>query len=227
MLPITISNLFDKAHRGPWTKGSRDLDFRTELDLASKTALLIFQGSKSRQDWLNNFRFFLKIVRPTEAYKDMPVRWKAHRGLLQPYKESSQQIDFGIPSWVEHLTIVGFSQGAAYATFAHEDFWYRRSIDSPYRLPGKADQPRIKTISTYAFGGPRVFGRRAVKALAKRLAGLVRVYVSGDIVTRVPPWLFSFRHAGVPIRLGRRRLLPGVRYHFHSAYREGLRKASQ
>lgn len=101
--------------------------------------------------------------------------------------------DSGIP---EHKIIVtGYSQGAALATIAHEDLWFH-GFD----------------VCSIVFASPRVF----IGAPAKRFKNLHRLYVMGDVVTRVPFW--PYRHVGKQYKLGGRCMWPRVSKHTPESY---------
>ncbi len=59
------------------------------------------------------------------------------------------------------------------------------------------------------FGCPRVGNRAFRKSYNKRVFKTLRVENGNDIVTKVPPALWGFRHVGVKIHVGAPRL-PGV-----------------
>lgn len=160
------------------------------------TLYLYLQGSKGDVDWRNNFDF------GAEPYKDMPIRWKAHRGFVRVWKEIEPAVKESIMDpTVKKINIIGYSHGAALAVLAHEYAWFNR--------------PDIRDhIFGYGFEAPRVFrGKKVPDELAARWENFYIFRNGKDLVTRVPPRIFGYKHVGTLVQLNKdRSILESKRY---------------
>ena len=139
---------------------------------------IYFQKSNGKIDWRNNFDF------AAQPYKDMPIRWKAHRGFVRVWKEIEPFIreDIMNPA-VKKINIIGYSHGAALTVLAHEYAWFNR-------------EDIRDNIFSYSFEPPRVFCGKMPAELAPRWENL-QVFRNGeDLVTHVPPRIFGYKHVG-------------------------------
>lgn len=193
-------DLFNRTCVGQWNTVGDDLQYRFE-EGSDGVLELHFQGSVSGRDWKNNFAF---AARP---YKKMPVPWRAHRGFVRLYKSGRDAImaDFALRPAPKALRIVGYSQGAALAILAHEDFMFT--------FPGLE-------VSTVAFAPPRVLWLPR-KTIRSRFTGLTSIRRRGDIVTLIPPWSWGYRHSGVQVKIGKP-ALPWWTHHLQDEYSEAL-----
>lgn len=149
---------------------------------------MYFEESNGLIDWKNNFDF------PAKPYRDMGIKWKAHKGFVKVWKEIEPYLEEVINNpKVRYVVISGYSHGAAIAALAHEYVWFHR--------PDLRDD-----MTTYAFEPPRVFwGWRIPKELKERWRNY-KVYRNGqDIVTHVPPTCFGYRHVGQMVKLNKDR----------------------
>lgn len=184
---MTLRDLFNKCLNAtyktvPDTKG----DYKT---MRSGTKLfLLLECSNQQEDWKNNFDF------PAKPYRDMPKKWKAHRGFVKVWKSIIPYIEEAVadPTITQIITI-GYSHGAALACLAQEYVWYNR--------------PDIRdNCYAFAFEPPRVFcGWRIPAKLKERWANLYVFRNGKDIVTHVPPVIFGFKHVGNFIHIGKSR----------------------
>ena len=126
-------NLDDQYNHTEVNKGSYFVEYDND------TLYIYLQGSNGDIDWKNNFDF------GAEPYKDMPTKWKAHRGFVRVWKEIEPFVRNDIMNTdVKRINIVGYSHGAALAALAHEYAWFNR--------------PDIRNnIFGYGFEAPRVF----------------------------------------------------------------------
>jgi len=123
-----------------------------------------------------------------------PLGGNVHRGFLSafnavwdlkegPFAEIDKQWRSGDP---KPLFITGHSLGAALATLA------AASLCEFFYIPA----------GVYTFGCPRVGDWRFAKAMNARLGSRFwRVENNNDIVPRIPPWIFGFRHLGQRVYL--------------------------
>lgn len=128
---------------------------------------LYFQCSDGKEDWRRNFAF------PAVPYKHMKNKFLVHAGFLSAWKEVRDDI-----AHLEFNRIVGYSHGAALALLACEDRAYN-GVNVP----------------TFVFGCPRTFFMPPSRIRAL-LARVKRYTSKGDIVTKLPPAIFGFRHVG-------------------------------
>lgn len=140
------------------------------------TLKIFFQKSASWADWFANFNF------PKQAYKDTKLPWKVHRGFLRVFKSIEPYIKSAIMcEYISKIQIVGYSHGAALAMLCHEYCIYNR--------------PDCE-VTGYGFGCPRVLYGKYPDELLKRWENFTVIRNYDDIVTKVPPKLFGYRHVG-------------------------------
>ena len=181
-----MKHLFKRCLNADYKHTENGGDYSIEIQ--DKTLYLLFQWSKGKEDWKNNFRF------PAKAYKKGDNRWYCHGGFKRVWKSISAML---VPrvlaalqthTEIDTIVCVGFSHGGPMAGFATEDMEFR--YGSAYKIEG------------YAFGCPRfVFGilPRAVKNRFKHFTVIRNI---PDIVTHVPPIVLGFRHVGKLIKIG-------------------------
>ncbi len=157
---MTPLDYFNNVTHGKWITAVRNIQYRLE------NRVLYFQASAEESDWAFNFDF------PAVPYKDMKEKFLVHRGFLKAWKSVRDEI-----ALLDFDTIVGFSMGGAMATFAHEDFRYRKGY-----------QPK-----TIVFGCPRVLFLPSNHVLS-RFSEIERFANKEDIVTKMPPF---FTHVGI------------------------------
>ena len=186
-------------------EGTADFDTLREGD----ALYLYFQWTDEKYDWFYNLYF------PCKPYRDMEDKWYCHRGFLKAWKHIEPYIkDEIMDPTVKKVMIVGFSQGAAVATFAYEYVWFNR--------PDLRD-----SLEGYGFGCPRVFWGRLKDSLAERWSNFHPIINKHDIVTHLPPKYFGFRHVGDPIYVDSK--TKGWKFwldaHSWSNYETGIRNA--
>lgn len=141
---------------------------------------IYFQGSNSITDWVRNFLF------KKRPYKDMEKPYKVHRGFLAAWKEVEDIVINKVkdPKW-KHITVIGYSHGAALAGFCHECVWYHRP------------DLRENGLHGFAFEAPRFYGGFKVrKDLRERWTTFTVIRTNNDLVTHCPPAIFGFCHVG-------------------------------
>lgn len=154
------------------------------------TLNIYFQGSNGDIDWKNNFDFGAK------PYKDMPKKWKAHRGFVRVWKEIEPFVrdDIMNPD-IKKINLIGYSHGAALAVLAHEYTWFNRADIRD-------------NIFGYGFEPPRVFcGMKIPDELAPRWEHFYVFRNGEDIVTHVPPKIFGYKHVGNFVHLNEDRII--------------------
>ena len=167
----------------------------------NKGALLImFPPTQDYTGWVKNFSAFVKVYNKSKKWFFVHTGFFDLWGSVEKYvvDEVEKYINSSIK---EKIIIAGYSQGAALATIAHEKI-YNSGLSS--------------LVCTICFGSPRVF----IGAPSGRFRNLHRVYVRGDIVTRIP-W-FPFSHVGKHHAIGERCFCGKIEKHMHSTYLKEL-----
>ena len=187
---MKISNLFWNCEWGVTYKETGH-DVNYAFVERGNDLYIYFQGSSSVWDWARNFLFKKK------PYKDMAIPYKVHRGFLAAWKEVEDIVidkilekkDKWDYRW-KHITVVGYSHGAAIAGLCHECVWYWRP------------DLRESGFEGYGFEAPRFYGGFKVKkALRERWEKFTVVRTNNDLVTHCPPVLFRFCHVGSMLRV--------------------------
>ena len=139
---------------------------------------ITFRGTNSAADRYKNI-MFCKKCRSFDENKRICV----HRGFLSAY--SSKNVRDRIISLVrentESITLTGHSLGAAMATLCAYDL--------------KRTYPAID-YEVYLYGSPRVGNTAFMRSYNKQLIKTLRIENGNDIVCKVPPAIFGYRHVG-------------------------------
>lgn len=155
-------------------------DFAIERD--SDKLTVYFEWSNGEGDWKNNFDF------PVKPYRDMKDLWFCHKGFLKVWKSIEPYIASYINSAsIQRIEIIGYSHGGAVAQLCYEYVKFNR--------------PDVE-VTGLGFGAPRVFWGIASKAVKTRFQGFVVVRNGNDLVTRLPPLIFGYRHVGKVLKIG-------------------------
>lgn len=176
---VWMSNKYNHTETN---KGSYFVEYKGDV------LYLYLQGSNGNVDWMNNFDFW------AEPYKDMSIKWKAHRGFVRVWKEIEPFVKDDIMNpKVKKINIVGYSHGAALAVLAHEYAWFNR-------------EDIRDNIFGYGFEPPRVFhGTKMPKELEHRWSQFTTFRNGLDLVTYVPPYIFGYRHVGKIVHMNKDR----------------------
>jgi hypothetical protein len=175
------------------------MDVQFRVDRQGNAAGVFFQGSVSRRDWLLDFD---ACIHP---YRDSPVKWQAHHGFVRGYKSVRETIMARLQG-VTSIYCSGYSLGAAYGTLFHED--------ARFNFPDA-------TLCSILFGTPRVVWMPSNK-VKERFVDLVRVNVSGDLVSHLPSAFAGFRHVGAGCVFGPKYRFYSPLYHLIPEYRKQL-----
>lgn len=161
---------------------------------------MYFEWSNGVEDWLNNFNF------PAKPYRDMENLWFAHRGFLKVWKSIEPYVAERInDKSIKRFEVVGYSHGAAVALLCFEYVRYNR--------------PDAEAIGV-GFGSPRVVFGAMRRNVRKRFEGFTVVRNGKDIVTRMPPAILGFRHAGKLLKIGCPKGL--IKDHYPENYKSAL-----
>ena len=144
------------------------------VQIEDNIVYLFFQESDGKKDWKDNLDF---IPIPCKVYRNQESHMICHRGFVKEYKSGNDQIMAEVIAACELLNnpkvvISGWSNGAAMATLAAEDFFYRYGI-----------RPTVVT-----FGNPKVCFDPSTALHILLCCETFREYCNrNDIVTKVPP----------------------------------------
>lgn len=153
---------------------STDRDTQCFVAARDDAAVLAFRGTENLSDWKTNSRFIAKGGPLGKTHRGFLAAWQS----IAPAVEAAlQDADIaGRPLW-----ITGHSLGGGLAVVAAAAF-----IEKGRPVQG-----------LYTYGQPRVGDNDFVREFDRRFPGRYFRYVNNtDLVPRVPPWSFGYRHAG-------------------------------
>lgn len=150
---------------------------------------IVFRGSDSEKDWITNFTFSKKKIPYGNKASDVRV----HKGFLEAYKSPlvRNKLHELMCLDCDTIYITGHSYGAALAVLC--------ALDLQYNFPEKEFYVTL-------FGCPRVGNEQFSKSYNSRVFNTVRIENGNDIVTKVPPKLFGYRHVGAKIHVGKKEI---------------------
>lgn len=194
---MTLLELFQNCDRNVrYESVGKDVNyaFVERGSISNRTLYIYFQGSSQKEDWLRNFMF------KKRPYKDMKIRYRVHRGFLKAWKEVEDiiidkvtQKDYVGPYHFykyRRIVIIGYSHGGALAAFCHECVWFHRP------------DLRSSGLEGYGFEAPRIYGGFKVKKeLAERWEKFTVIRTNNDIVTHMPPRIFSYSDVGTLMQI--------------------------
>ncbi len=173
------------------------------------TLQISFRGSDSPKDWLTSLSFWKKTI----PYGNVLSPIRVHAGFINAYK--TPRVRDSIRQWVSgdvrRVRLCGHSYGAALAVLC--------AVDIEYNFPDR-------DVEAIIFGCPRVGNAAFARSYDKRVFKTVRVENGNDIVTRLPPRMFGYRHVGALFHIGERKTILGISMEDHSllAYYESALK---
>lgn len=148
---------------------------------------IVFRGTDSKINRINNFCFAKKTI----PYGNTHSNIRVHCGFLKSYSSVRKKIHKIINPGICKIILTGHSLGAALAVLC--------AVDLQYNFPQN-------DIEVYAFGCPRVGNAAFARSYNKRVFKTLRFNNGNDIVTKLPPVIFGFRHIGTEIHIGKARL---------------------
>jgi predicted lipase len=166
------------------------------------TLWITFRGTDSKKDWRANLTFWKKGI----PYDNVSSKIRVHTGFLGIYRTDGvrSRILSEITPDTRYIKVCGHSLGAALAVLC--------AVDLQYNYPDR-------DIEAVLFGCPRVGNRSFALSYNKRVDKTVRIENSNDIVTKVPPAIFGFRHVGSRLHVGFPRLPLIIRATDHYPHR--------
>jgi hypothetical protein len=149
-----------------------------------ETLYVIFIGSNQIIDWAFNFWFRLTETPYKESGTSPDIQ--VHKGFYRSYLKAREFVLNKIKD-DDSIVVFGQSLGAAIATLA--------ALDIQYNYPEK-------DINAVLTGAPKVGNMFFTISYNNRISSTYRFVYGNDIVTRVPPRLFGYRHVSHEIPLG-------------------------
>ena len=154
------------------------------------TIFVMFSGSDSIEDWIQNFKFWRKPVveSVTPKVKFIPFSFDFNIGLNSKIEVEAgfQEHYLYARDYIKQVTanytkivVCGHSLGGASATLCAYDL--------------KSHNPE-KDITAVMFASPRVGNGKFVKAFNEIVPDAVRWNYLCDIVPKLPPFFFGYQH---------------------------------
>jgi len=199
------SDIFHKLH----FEDCRDIgvQFFIGRHKQSREMIIAFRGTDNFLD----FKVDMDFWKMQPAYGNSLSKIRVHRGFYKAYHHECvrNKIRYFLKPDIEKIYITGHSMGAALAMLC--------AVDLQYNFPDKY-------YEVVVFGCPRVGNKAFVKSFNKRIIKTLRFENGNDIVTKLPPCLFGFSHAGIKIHIGFPRIfgMYSLKHHNAMAYYEKL-----
>ena len=158
-------------------------DIQYILRIYENSILLAFRGTDSFRDMMSNMQFFKKSV----CMKNSKLR--IHSGFYKSYKEAKifDRTEKYITDKIKRIEITGHSYGGALALICAADL-ARHFPDIEYEV--------------VVFGAPRTGNRAFSDFFDKHLPNTSRIENGNDIITKLPPPIFGYRHVGKQYHIG-------------------------
>lgn len=153
---------------------------------------ITFRGTDSDADWRLDMRFWQREI----PYDNTSTKIRVHSGFISAYKSENvrNKIHTFIKPDICNIQITGHSLGAALAVLC--------AVDLQYNFPDK-------DYEVVLFGCPRVGNAAFARSYNHRVFNTIRVVSGNDIVTKLPPAIFGYRHVGVKFKIGAP-AIPGI-----------------
>ena len=144
--------------------------------------IVTFEGADSKRDLL----VIMKFLKTKEVVGD--IEFNAHAGFLKSYKSLHTEIVHTLNKIgkITHLHLTGHSMGGSLCDIA---FLYLHD--------------KYKNISIHTFAAARVTNSNAAKYIEANAAEYKRFVIKGDLVSKLPPRIFGYRHTSEEIKLDR------------------------
>lgn len=214
---MKVSKLFHKCVYEITYNTDWGNDVNMAFNVAGRTLYIYFQGSNSKRDLIENFKFwprvreFFKSIfrRKPNAYSNAKIRY--HGGFLECYETVRWAIEKTITKVgsrgfaYDNIIVVGYSHGAALAGMCYETCKYFRPD---------------AVVKGYCFEAPRWLYKS--KEYLDRWNGC-KVFVNhSDIVTHCPPKLLGFVNAGNYCYIGKHKKYGPIKSHYPDKVYESL-----
>jgi predicted lipase len=152
------------------------------------SVVIAFRGSDSLKDAVVDMKFYKKSI---PHFKDRTMR--LHSGFVNSYKtvHLRNEILKLITPDVREIKLTGHSYGAALAALCAADLQY--------------NFPNID-YEVYLFGCPRIGNSCFSRVYNRNILKTFRIENGNDVVTRLPPAFLGYRHIGIKIHVGKKRI---------------------
>lgn len=171
---MSLLEVFNEVTAGGWKTSGKDVQFKVVDDT------LYFQCSHGASDWRYNFKA------ASEVYKNSSIPFIGHEGFNELWESVRHEIEA-----LKFSKIVGYSQGAALAIRAHENFYHRFGFE-----------PDV----TITFGCPPSI-KKSSKKLKNRFSHVVNYHNPRDVVYFLP-MIIGYEHVGHSVKLSRKATRP-------------------
>lgn len=159
---MSLLDQFKAVNGTGWTTAGRDVQYKVENDT------LYFQCSKGFSDWRFN------LMASGSVYRNSDIEFIGHKGFNELWESVRHDIEK-----LSFHKIIGYSQGAALAIRAHENFYHRKGFE-----------PDV----TITFGCPPSIKDPSYKLMA-RFSHVINYHNPRDIVYWLP-LLLGYKHVG-------------------------------
>lgn len=152
--------------------------------------IIVAKASNEDVDWITDFKIwdlrkFWKGLRKYYPYgnpKDTKVR--IHQGFAKGYLSVRESIHQAFrDSKCEYVFVTGYSMGGGIAPIIALDLQYNFNL--------------AEDKICCSFDGPRCFNKAGVESFNRRVPNSVFLKYGNDIVTKLPPPILGFKHAGI------------------------------
>ncbi len=188
---------------------NKKTDIQYILRVYPKRILVAFRGTDSCRDMLTNLDFFKKTVCNIRNTENVRI----HRGFLKSYTEAKifDAISKYITDEIKDIELTGHSYGGALALIC--------AADLLCHFPDK-------NYDVVVFGAPRIGNRAFAKFYNSHLPYTVRIENGNDIITKLPPPIFGYRHVGEKFHIGtvRNPFFYSFKEHSLCSYRQNIFK---
>lgn len=168
-------------------------DFKTSVQCYIRTngsqLIITFRGTSSIKDWKTDLTAWKKTI----PYGNNTSKIRIHAGFLKAYSVPAvrSKIQSLITDDICYIKVYGHSYGAALAILC--------GVDLEYNFPDK-------DYEVILFGSPRVGNRAFQKSYNNRVFKTFRIENGNDMVTKLPFAICGYRHVGIKIHIGKRRI---------------------
>jgi len=199
------SDIFERLHYEDATEIG--VQFFIGKNWKTRQLIIAFRGTDSFQDFLTDMKFWRMSI----PYGNSASKVRVHSGFCEAYQHFLVRdvIKTFIKDDVKDIYITGHSYGAALAMLC--------ALDLQYNFPDRY-------YEVVTFGCPRLGNRHFAKSYNKRVVKTIRFENGNDLVTKIPPAIFGFRHAGIRLHIGFMRILGiyNLKAHHAQSYYQSL-----
>lgn len=153
----------------------------------NKTFLVIVRASNEDRDWVTNFDVFGIIRKAKKVYPygdPRKTKVRFHKGYINGYLAIREKVlEAFKQSGCCEACVIGYSMGGGIAPII--------TLDLQFNFDLKEDEIGC------GFSGPRTMNRFGVNSFNKRVPLSIRYKYGNDLVTKLPPPILGFRHAGI------------------------------